>query len=124
MEIVDTLWAYVQPAWAWLMVGLAAYGPQADGQIDWVFLGVQMGVIAVVMALLMPGYGAILIFTVAAMIVHVIVDNVLPMVRAGASFAMPPVTDMLYWQYLAFIGLAYLVAVSVLYLIKAVVLPR
>ena len=94
------------------------------GSINWIFLGVQMGVIGLVMALLMQEYAAILIFTVLSAIVHVIVDIVLPMVRDGASFAIPPVTDMLYWQYIAFLGLTYLVGLTVLYIIKAIVLPR
>ncbi|XBQ15970.1 MAG: hypothetical protein ABL308_13560 [Oceanicaulis sp.] len=125
MEFVDQIWAYLAPVWAWLVEGVAAFAPQsADGTINWLFLGVQMGVIALVMALLMPSYGAILIFTVASLIVHVVVDQVLPMVRDGASFAMPPVTDMAYWQYLAFGALAYLVGLTVLYIIKSIVLPR
>jgi len=124
MEYVDQVWAYLEPAWAWLMAGVATYGPLQDGVISWLFLGVQMGVIAVVMALLMQEYGAILIFTVVGMIVHVIVDVTLPMVRDSAAFEMPPVTDVLYWQYIAFLGLVYLVGMTILYIIKAIVLPR
>lgn len=124
MEYVDQIWAYIEPVWAWLMAGVATYGPLQDGAVSWLFLGVQMGVIAVVMALLMQEYGAILIFTVVGMIVHVIVDVTLPMVRDSAAFEMPPVTDVLYWQYIAFLGLVYLVGMTILYIIKAIVLPR
>jgi hypothetical protein len=124
MEFVDQIWTYVEPVWAWLMAGLESSSHGAGGSVNWLMLGVQMGVIAVVMALLMPSYGAILIFTVASVIVHVVVDQVLPMVQNGASFAMPPVTDMLYWQYLAFAGLAYLVGLTVLFIIKSIILPR
>ncbi len=124
MEFVDQIWAYVQPVWAWLMAGLEGSQHGASGSVNWIMLGVQMGVIALVMALLMPSYGAILIFTVASVIVHVVVDQVLPMVRDGASFAMPPVTDMVYWQYIAFAAAAYLVGLTVLYIIKSILLPR
>ena len=124
MEFVDQIWAYIAPVWAWLEAGLYAYGPQTDGGVSWLFLGIQMGVIAVVMALLMQEYGAILIFTVVGVIVHVIVDVVLPMVRDSAAFEMPPVTDMLYWQYIAFAAAAYLVGITVLFIIKSIVLPR
>lgn len=125
MEILDQIWAYIAPVWAWLLAGLDAYGPEmADGSISWLFLGLQMGVIALVMALLMQEYGAILIFTVVGVIVHVIVDVVLPMVRDGAAFAMPPVTDMVYWQYLAFAALGYFAGITVLSIVKAIVLPR
>ena len=124
MEILDTIWVYIEPVWSWLMAGLEASRHGAGGSVNWVMLGVQMGVIGVVMALLMPSYGAILIFAVASLIVHVVVDLALPMVREGASFAMPPVTDLIYWQYLAFAGLAYLVGLSVLYIIKSIFIPR
>lgn len=124
MEFLDQIWVYVEPVWAWLMAGLEASSHSDGASINWLMLGVQMGVIAVVMALLMPSYGAILIFTVASMIVHVVVDQVLPMVQSGAEFAIPPVTDLIYWQYLAFTGLAYLVGLTVLYIIKSIVLPR
>lgn len=124
MEFVDQIWAYLQPVWGWLMTGLEGSSHASSGSVNWLMLGVQMGVIAVVMALLMPSYGAILIFTVASLIVHVVVDEVLPMVRDGASFAMPPVTEMVYWQYLAFAAAAYLVGLTVLYIIKSIIMPR
>ena len=124
MEFIDQIWAYIEPVWAWLMAGLQ-YSIHGDGgSINWIFLGVQMGVIGLVMALLMQEYAAILIFTVMEAIVHVIVDVVLPMVRDGAAFSIPPVTDMLYWQYIAFLGAAYLVGLTVLFIIKSIVMPR
>lgn len=125
MEYVDMVWAYIAPVWAWMMEGVDAFAPlTADGSINWVFLGIQMGVIALIMALMMPSYGAILIFTVASVIVHVIVDEVLPIVRDGAQFTMPPVTDMVYLQYLGFAAAAYLFGLTVLSILKAIVLPR
>lgn len=123
MEFLDTIWVYIEPVWNWLMVGLEGSRHGDGGSVNWTMLGVQMGVIGVVMALLMPQYGAILIFTVASLIVHVVVDEVLPIVRDGASFAMPPVTDLVYWQYLAFGAAAYFVGLTVLYIIKSIILP-
>jgi membrane-bound ClpP family serine protease len=124
MEFVDQIWTYLEPVWAWLMTGLESSSHSDGASINWLMLGVQMGVIALVMALLMPSYGAILIFTVASVIVHVVVDQVLPMVQSGADFAIPAVTEMVYWQYIAFAGLAYLVGLTVLFIIKSIVLPR
>ena len=118
MEFVNQIWAYVEPVWAWLHAGYAAHG--AD---SWTMFGIQAGVIALVMALLMQSYGAILIFTIVATIVHVVVDIVLPMVREGAQFAdvIPPYTAMDYWQYVAFLAAFYFVAITVLGMIKAMV---
>jgi len=126
MEFIDQIWAYVAPVWAWLVAGVAAHYPPNAGaeSINWMFLGLQMGVIAVVMALLMQQYGAILVFTIVGVIVHVLVDIVLPMVREGAGFSIPPVTDMAYLQYLAFAAVVYLVGITVLSIIKSIVLPR
>lgn len=124
MEFVDQIWAYLEPVWAWLMTGLEGSRHSDGASINWLMLGVQMGVIALVMALLMPSYGAILIFTAASIIVHVVVDQVLPMVLNGADFALPVWNDMVYLQYIAFMALAYLVGLTVLYIVKSIILPR
>ena len=124
MEFLDTLWAYIEPIWAWLEAGLMAYGPTGENGISWIHLGIQMGVIALVMALLMPSYGAVLVFTIASVIVHVIVDEVLPVVQGTGEFAIPAVTEMAYWQYIAFAAGAYLIGLTVLYIIKAIIFPR
>lgn len=116
MEFVNQIWAYVAPVWDWLYAGYAMHGAAS-----WTMFGIQAGVIALVMALLMQSYSAILIFTVVGTIVHVVVDQVLPMVREGASFAMPPFTAMDYWQYVAFLAVFYFVAITVLGMIKGLV---
>ena len=121
MEFVNQIWTYVEPFWAWLYAGLEAFGPvKANGSIDWVMFGIQGGIIALVMALLMQSYGAIIIFTIVGTIVHVVVDNVLPMVREGAAFTMPPFQAMDYWQYVAFLAAFYFVAITVLSIVKAI----
>ena len=122
MEFVDQIWVYIEPVWNWLYAGLEMYGPlAADGSVNWVHFGIQAGVIALVMALLMQAYGAILIFTIVGTIVHVVVDRVLPMVREGESFAMPEVTNTSFWQYVAFLAIFYLVAITILSMIKALI---
>lgn len=119
MEILDTVWGYLDPVWSWLRAGLDVHGPG-----NWTELGIQMGVIAVVMALMMQSFGAILIFTVVGIIIHVVVDQVLPMVRDQAAFSMPPVSDMSYWQYIAFLAVGYFLALVVLFLVKSIIFRR
>jgi len=121
MEFLDTIWTYLQPVWAWMMEGVTTYGPLDGETVNWMHLGIQMGVIALVMALLMQSYAAVLIFTVVGVIVHVIVDEVLPIVREGAAFAMPDLTAMPYWQYLSFAAATYLVGITILYIIKSII---
>ncbi|WP_019961604.1 hypothetical protein [Woodsholea maritima] len=124
-EYLNLAMSYIQPVMDWLMNGVAAHGPQtAAGDIAWIHLGIQMGVIALIMALLMQEYAAILIMTVVGLIVHVIVDIAFPMIREGAEFAVPPVSEMAYWQYMAFGALVYFVGITVLYLVKSLILPR
>ncbi|WP_270374818.1 hypothetical protein [Marinicauda sp. Alg238-R41] len=122
MEFVDQIWVYIEPVWNWLYTGLEMYGPlAADGSVNWVHFGIQAGVIALVMALVMQAYGAILIFTIVGTVVHVVVDRVLPMVREGESFVMPEVTNTGFWQYVAFLAIFYLVAITILSMIKALI---
>ena len=120
MEFLDQIWAYIAPVYAWLYAGAAAYA--GDGTtVNLMMFGIQVGVIALVMALLMQSYGAILIFTVVGVIVHIIVDQVLPMVRDGASFSMPPFMEMSYWQYGAALALCYFLAITILSIVKGLV---
>ena len=125
MEALDALWVYLEPVWAWLEAGLIAFGPKTEsGDVAWTHLGIQMGVIALVMTLLTPNYGAVLIFTMASTLVHVIVDQITPVIRHGAAFVLPPLTDVSYWQYVTFVTAAYLVGLTALYIIKAIIIPR
>ena len=125
MEYVDMAKEYLFIAIDWLMNGVAEHGPQTQaGEIAWVHLGIQMGAIALIMALLMQEYAAILIMTIVGLIIHVIVDVAFPMIRDSAEFTVPPVTEMAYWQYLAFGALVYFLGITVLYIVKSLVLPR
>lgn len=121
MEIFDTIMTYLQPVISFFMPGLLAYA--GDGTVvNWMGLGIQLGVIALVLALLMREFGAILIFTVVGVIIHVIVDVVMPMVREGAGFEMDALLAQLtqpnYWLYLGALAVGYLIAITLLSMIK------
>ena len=125
MEFFDTIMTYIQPAIDFFMPGLATYAPDGAGGVNWMSLGIQMGVIALVLALLMREFGAILIFTVVAVIIHVIVDIVMPIVREGASFDLDIViaqfSDTTYYLYLGAVAIGYLVAITLLSMIKGLI---
>ena len=126
MEFLDQIMGYIQPAIDFFMPGLIAFAGNADGTaVDWMPLGIQLGVIALVLALLMREFGAILIFTVVGVIIHVIVDNVMPIVREGATFdmnaSMAPFTETNYYLYLGGIAIMYLIGITILSMLKGLV---
>ena len=125
-DLISTVMGFLQPGIDWLMPGLSMHA--GDGSVvDWMNLGIQMGVIAFVLAMLMREFGAILIFTVLGVIIHVIVDIVMPMVRGGADAASFDVSafttqlmTMLYLQYLAALAVGYILMLIVLSILKGI----
>lgn len=126
MEFVDQIMGYIQPAIDFFMPGLLANA--GDGTVvNWMPLGIQMGVIALVLALLMREFGAILIFTVVGVIIHIIVDVVMPMVRGGGAgdfdimAFLQLFTQTPYLLYLGALAIGYFVAIIILSMIKGLV---
>jgi len=127
MEFLDQIMGYIQPAIDFFMPGLIAYAGDGVSSVNWMSLGIQLGVIALVLALLMREFGAILIFTVVGVIIHVIVDIVMPMVRGGGSggFDFNAFVDQFtqtdYLLYLGALAIGYFIAIVVLSLIKGLI---
>ncbi len=127
MEYLDQIMGYIQPAIDFFMPGLLAYAGDGAGAVNWMPLGIQLGVIALVLALLMREFGAILIFTVVGVIIHVIVDIVMPMVRSseGAAFDasafVSQLTQMDYLLYLGALAVGYFLAIIVLSILKGLI---
>ncbi|WP_300541118.1 hypothetical protein [Maricaulis sp.] len=126
MEFLDQIMGYLQPVIDFFMPGLLAHA--GDGAVvDWMPLGIQLGVIALVLALLMREFGAILIFTVVGVIIHVIVDTVMPMVRGGGADGfdfnafIQQFTQTDYLLYLGAMAIGYLIAITVLSILKGLV---
>lgn len=127
MEFLDQIMGYIQPAIDFFMPGLVAYAGDGVDTVNWTSLGIQLGVIALVLALLMREFGAILIFTVVGVIIHVIVDIVMPMVRGGEaggfdfSAFVNQFTQTDYLLYLGALAIGYLVAITLLSMIKGLI---
>ena len=125
MEFLETVKGWFAPVWDFFEPGLIAYA--GDGTvISWMPLLIQFGVIALVLTILMRSIGAILIFTVVGVIIHVIVDVVMPMVRDSAPFTMPPFmadggVNMTYVAYLAALAAGFFLAMIVLSIFKAMI---
>ena len=130
MEFLDPIMGYVDMALAFFMPGLLAFASvdNAGVVVDWMSLGIQMGVIAAVLTLLMREFGAILIFTVVGVIIHEIVGIVMPMVRGGGEGAesfdvgafAAQFADMNYILYLGALAAGYFLSIIVLSIIKGI----
>jgi hypothetical protein len=118
------------PVYDWFEPGLLAYAG-VDGAVNWMQLGIQMGVIALVLALLMREFGAILIFTVVGVIIHFIVDIVMPIVRGGEEFSMDAVMAyfqtgeggdmMIFAQYAGALAVGYFFGIIILSIFKGLI---
>lgn len=85
---------------------------------------VQGLIIALVAALLLPRLARLPMFVVAAALVHVIVDTLLPALSGSGEIALPPVLEQGFWRYAATLLAGYLVVIAILGLIKRVLLRR
>ena len=129
-DIMNQVMGVLGPVYDWFEPGLLAYAG-ADGAVNWMHLGIQMGVIALVLALLMREFGAILIFTVVGVIIHFIVDIVMPIVRGGESFSMDAVMAyfqmgeggdmMIFAQYAGALAVGYFLGIIVLSIVKGLI---
>lgn len=124
MDVVDRAADWLAGVWDWFYEGIALYAPGSPGPVDWVWLGVQIGIIALIMTLMMRAYAAVLVFTLLGTAFHVLADIITPMVLEDAPFAAPPIASGLYWQYLSFLLAAYFLAITVLYAFKRAVSAR
>lgn len=85
---------------------------------------VQGLIIAFVAALIMPGWNRLLVFTVAAALVHVIADVLLPVVSGGAALRLPPILETAFWREVGFLLVGYLIIITVLFLLRRLLLKR
>ena len=123
---MEMVMGYFNQGLGFFMPGLLAYA--GDGMtVNWMAFGIQLGVIALVLALLMREMGAILIFTVVGVIIHRIVDVVMPMVRGGGAdgFDMTAfMSDFVTTNHLLYLGalaVAYFLGIIVLSILKGLV---
>ena len=126
MEYVDMARGWLDQGYAFFEPGLLMYAGNGE-MVNWMPLLIQFGIIALVLALLLRSAGAILIFTVVGVIIHVIVDVVMPMVRGGGmdgfdfgAFA-GQFTDMTYLKYLGALAVMYFIGIMVLGMIKGMI---
>ena len=92
----------------------------------WSYLEVGFAQVNVVQGLLIAVAAAFMthkwsnVFTVAigAVVFHVLLDALLPVLNNTGSFRLPPLVEGDYWRYLLALYLGYVLAISVFYVVK------
>ncbi|TGY89686.1 hypothetical protein E5163_00660 [Marinicauda algicola] len=85
---------------------------------------VQGLVIALVAALLLPGWRRIPVFALGATVVHLLADVLAPVFANGAALRLPPLLYVGFWEHVLILILGYLVVISVLAAIKRLIFKR
>ena len=83
---------------------------------------VQGLLIAIIAAFMMYSWGSVFVVAIGAVVIHVLVDALLPVLNNSGAFQLPPVVDGEYWKYLLALYLGYVVAISVFYVVKRVLM--
>ena len=78
--------------------------------------------IAIGAAYFLYSWSNVFVVAVAAVVVHVIVDVMLPVLANGAAFHLPPLVDGDYWRFLLTLYVGYVIVITVFYIVKRVVL--
>ncbi len=83
---------------------------------------VQGLLIAAIAAYVMPNWRRIWVIAAGAVVAHVVLDIVIPVLARSGSFHLPPLVELEYWKYLLKLYAGYLIVVSVFFLAKRVLL--
>lgn len=81
-------------------------------------------IIAAVAAFVMPSWRRLLYVAAGAVIVHVVIDTLLPVLARNAAFRLPELLEPSYWRYLGLLFVGYVCVVAVFFAVKRVVLKR
>jgi len=81
---------------------------------------VQGLLIAIVAAIMTYRWSSVFFVAIGAVVVHVLVDALMPVLNNAGEFRLPPVVDGEYWKYLFALYLGYVVAISIFFVVKRV----
>lgn len=83
---------------------------------------VQGLLIAIVAAYFLPAWGRLFIYALGAVLAHVALDVMIPVLGRNAPFKLPPLVDIEYWRYLLALYIGFLIIIPVFFLVKTLVL--
>jgi len=86
---------------------------------------IQGLIIALLIAIVMAGYGQILVMALVAVLLHFGVDLVMPVVRAGGDFSVFALPDNLltlgFWKQQGLLYVGYFIVITVFYILKRLI---
>lgn len=85
---------------------------------------VQGLIIALIGALLLPGWKRLPVFALGAAIVHIAADVLAPVFANGAPLRLPPILYVGFWEQVLILILGYLIVIGVLAVIKRLIFQR
>lgn len=83
---------------------------------------VQGLLIAAIAAYYLHDWRRIVVIALGAVVVHAIIDVMIPILGGRGALRLPPLVELEYWRYLLKLYAGYLIVISVFYLVKKVVL--
>jgi hypothetical protein len=85
---------------------------------------VQGLLIALIAAVVLPDLKRLLVIVLAATVIHLAVDVLIPVIANGAALRLPPILEGAYWRYAAVVLVGYLVVISIFAMIKRLLFNR
>lgn len=85
---------------------------------------VQGLLIALVAVIFLSSLKRLLIVVIAATLIHLGVDILLPVLTDGQALRLPPIFEGWYWRYVTVCFVGYLVVISILAMIKRLLFKR
>jgi len=81
---------------------------------------VQGLIIAVIAAFMTARWSNVFVVSIGAVVIHILIDALLPAFNSTGAFRLPPVVEGDYWRYLLALYLGYVVAITIFYVVKRV----
>lgn len=78
--------------------------------------------IAIGAAYFLHKWSSVFVMAIGAVLVHVILDVMIPVLANNAAFQLPPLVESEYWRYLLTLYVGYLLVITVFYVIKRMLL--
>jgi hypothetical protein len=97
---------------------IANYGEAGFYRIN----AIQGLLIAIGAAYFLHKWTGVFAMALGAVLVHVVLDVMIPVLANSAEFKLPPIVEADYWRYLLTLYVGYLIVITVFYVIKRMLL--
>lgn len=77
--------------------------------------------VAIVAALSMTKWGRLPFVAAAAVVAHIVLESLAPVIAESGGFRLPPLLELHFWRYAALLLVGYLIVVGILFAVKRVV---